>query len=84
LWDKIERKKKLFAFLRFFSVVSHNGKYPLLLYPATEENLLVVSHSRKQLFRYIPQRKKTSSVVSHNGNKTLNLNSFTKNISSAK
>ncbi len=42
-------RKKLFAMLRLFSVVSHNGKNPLLLYPTTEENLL----------RCIPQRKKT-------------------------
>jgi hypothetical protein len=42
-------RKKLFAILRFFSVVSHNGKNPLLLYPTTKENL----------FRCIPQRKKT-------------------------
>jgi hypothetical protein len=67
-----------FAILRLFSVVSHNGKNPLLLYPTTEENPSPLYPTAEKLYGYNPQRKKTSSVVSHNNQKTLNLNGFTK------
>jgi hypothetical protein len=55
-WDT--KEKNLFAILKLFSVESHNGKNPLLLYPTTEENLLRCIPQRKKLFRCIPQRKK--------------------------
>jgi hypothetical protein len=59
----------LFAILKLFSVVSHNGKNPLLLYPTyggkpsplyptAEKNSSVVSHNRKNLFQCIPQQQK--------------------------
>ncbi len=62
-------RKKFVSILRLFSVVSHNGKNPLLLYPTTEENLLHFIPQRKKtlllyptteknLFRCIPQRQK--------------------------
>jgi hypothetical protein len=41
----------------FFSIVSLNGKKPLPLYPTAENDL----------FRCIPQQRKTFSIVSHNG-----------------
>jgi hypothetical protein len=65
LWDTIE--KNLFAILRLFSIVSHSGKNPPLLYPTMEENLLCC----------IPQQKKNSSVVSYNGKKPLLLHTTT-------
>jgi hypothetical protein len=40
------------------------------LYPTKEKTSSIVSHKEKNLFRCIPQWRKTSSVVSHNGNKT--------------
>jgi hypothetical protein len=45
----IKRKKNLIAILRYFSVVSHNGKKPHPLYPTTEKNSSVVSHNDKKL-----------------------------------
>ncbi len=79
LWCRIHRRKiscvmgykrkNLFAILKLFSVVSHNGKNPLLLYPTMEENLLRCIPQLKKLFRCIPQRKESSFVVSHNGGK---------------
>jgi hypothetical protein len=76
LWDTTEQN--LFAILRLFSAVSHNGKNPLLLYPTTQENLLrcipqqkktlpLYPTTEKNLFRCIPQRQKN-----------VELNSFTK------
>ncbi len=51
-----------------FSVVSHNGKKPLPLYPTIEESF----------FHCFPQRKKNSSIVSHNRGKYLLLWDTTK------
>ncbi len=68
LWDTIE--KNLFAILRLFSVVSHNGEKILFCcIPQRRKTFSVVSHSRKKtlplypttgknLFHCIPRREK--------------------------
>jgi hypothetical protein len=68
LWDTME--KNLLAILRFFSVVSHNGKNLFRCIPQRRKTFSVVSHNRKKFLCCIPQWIKTSSVVSHNGKKT--------------
>jgi hypothetical protein len=55
------------------SVVSRNRGKSSLLYPTMEKTLL-----------WYPTTEKTSSVVSHNGKKTYNLNNFAKINFSAK
>jgi hypothetical protein len=57
LWDTIETK--LLAILRFFSVVSQNGKNLFRCIPQWRKTFSVVSHNGKKLFCSIPQRKKT-------------------------
>ncbi len=57
----------------FFSIVSHNGKKPLPLYPTMEKNSSVVSHNGGKLLLLYPTTKKPSSVVSQNGGKYLPL-----------
>jgi hypothetical protein len=70
LWCRIQRKKisfvvgyngkKLLPILRFFSVVSHNGKNLFCGIPQQRKTFSIVSHNGKN-----------SSVVSHNGKKPL-------------
>ncbi len=64
----------------FFSIVSHNGKKPLPLYPTMEKTSSVISHNegkllplyptmKKNHFHCIPQQRKISSIVGYNGRK---------------
>jgi hypothetical protein len=55
LWDTM--KENLSNIPRLFLKISHNEGKPLLLYPTTEENFL----------HCIPQWRKTSFAVPHNG-----------------
>jgi hypothetical protein len=65
LWDTMENNLRVAN--KFFSMYSTTQEIFLPLYPTPQQNILQCTVSWKNLQHCIPQRRRFSSIVSHNG-----------------